>query len=215
MKGYRTKRVTSLALLTVTACALVLVLSAAAHAQRIGNPIDIYNARRAAEREEAMRRRELGNVRNATRAKLPVDPRRKQALIAQIREDFNTIQVLNNEMIRAAFTGQELDYASLYEKAGEMKKRANRLRDTIKFPDDQSEEREHTSQENFDEVRLKTSVLVLRNMVKSFVTNPLFQQHAGALDVQLSARANRDLRGIADLSDTIRKNVRRLDKRQE
>jgi len=215
MKGNRTNRVTSLALLTVTACALVLVLSTAAHAQRTGNPIDIYNARRESERIEALRKRELENVRNATRAKMPVDPRRKQALIAQIREDFNTIQVLNNELIRAAFAGQELDYVSLYEKAGEMKKRANRLRDTIKFPNDQSEERGNTIQETFDEIRLKTSVLVLRNMVRSFVTNPLFQQHAGTLDVQLSARANRDLRGIADMSDAIRKNARRLDKRQE
>src|SRR5215217_4228944 len=124
MKGYRTKRVTSLALLTATTCALVLVLSTSANAQRSGNPIEIYNARRESERIEALRKRELENVRNATRAKMPVDPRRKQILIAQIKEDFNTIQVLNNEMVRAAFTGQSLDYDSLYEKAGEMKKRA-------------------------------------------------------------------------------------------
>lgn len=215
MKGYRTKRITSLALLTGTTCALMLLLSTNARAQRSTNPVDVYNAQRAAEREEAMRRRELENVRNATRAKIPLDPRRKQALIAQFKEDFNTIQVLNNEMLRAAFTDQGLDYDSIYEKAGEMKKRANRLRESIKFSDGEGEEKEHRGQETFDEIRLQISVLVLRNLVKSFVTNPLFQQNAGSLDVQLSARANRDLRSIADVSDTIRKNVRRLDKRQE
>jgi hypothetical protein len=214
MKGYRTKRITSLALLTVSACALVLVLSTPASAQR-ANPIDLYNARRNAEREEALRRRELENVRNATRAKVPVDPRRKQAVIAQIKEDFNAIQVLNNEMIRAAFAPDGLDYDSLTEKAGEMRKRANRLRESIKFSDEEGEEREHRNQETFDDVRLKTSVLVLRNMVKSFVTNPLFQQSAGSLDVQLSARATRDLRGITDLSDAIRKNARRLNKNND
>ena len=215
MKGYGTKRITGLALLTLIAGALVLVLPTAARAQRSGNPIEIYNAKREAERIEALRKRELENVRNATRAKMPVDPRRKQALIAQFKEDFNTIQVLNNEMLRAAFTGQALDYDTLYEKAGEMKKRANRLRDSIKFSNGEGEDKEHRSQETFDEVRVKISVLVLRNLVKSFVTNPLFQQSAGSLDVQLTARANRDLRSIADVSDTIRKTVRRLDKRQE
>ena len=214
MKGYRTKRVAGLALPTVIACTLLLTLSTAANAQR-GNPIDIYNAQRAAEREEKLRQRELENVRNATRAKLPVDPRRKQALIAQIKEDFNSIQVLNNEMIRTAFATEGLDYDGLSEKAAEMKKRANRLRESIKFSEGDGEEREHRSQETFDDIRLKTSVLVLRNLVRSFVTNPLFQQNAGALDVQLSARASRDLRGIADLSDAIRKNARRLDKKQE
>lgn len=215
MKGYRTKRITSLGLLMGMTCALMLVLSTTANAQRTGNPIEVFNSRRNAEREEAMRRRELENVRNATRAKMPVDTRRRQVLIAQIKEDFNTIQVLNNEMLRAAFTGQAMDYDSLFEKAGEMKKRANRLRESIKFSEDDGEEKEHRSQEIFDDIRMKTSVLVLRNLVRSFVTNPLFQQNAGALDVQLSARANRDLRSIADVSDAIRKNARRLDKKQE
>jgi hypothetical protein len=215
MKGYRTKRITGFALLTIAACALVLVLPAVARAQNTGNPIEIYNARREAERIEALRKRELENIRNATRAKMPVDPRRKQALVAQVKEDFNAIQVLNNEMIRAAFAAEGLDYDSLYEKAGEMKKRANRLRETIRFPEDEGEYREHRSEGTFDDVRLKTSVLVLRNLVKSFVTNPLFKQSAGTLDVQLSARVNRDLRGIAALSDAIRKTARRLDKRQE
>ena len=214
MKGYRTKRTTGLALLTITACALVLVMSKAAHAQRpAGNPIEIYNARRESERVEALRKRELENVRNATRAKATVDPRRKNALVARVREDFNTIQVLNNEMVRVAFAAEGLDYDSLYEKAGEMRKRANRLRETIKFPDNEGEERDIRGEDDFDDVRLKTSVLVLRNLVRSFVTNPLFQQNSGTLDVQLSARANRDLRGIAVLSDAIRRNARRLDRK--
>lgn len=213
MKGYRTKRITGLALLTVAACALVLALPAAAHAQRSANPIEVYNARREADRIEALRKRELENIRNSTRAKIPLDPRRKQALVAQVREDFNAIQVLNNEMIRAAFATEGLDYDSLYEKAGEMKKRANRLRETIRFPEDAGEYTEHRSEGAVDDVRLKTSILVLRNLVRSFVTNPLFKQSAATLDVQLSAKANRDLRGIAALSDAIRRNARRLFKR--
>ena len=214
MKGSRTKRITALALLTVTAFVLVLVLSPSAQAQR-GNPIEIFNARREAERIEALRRRELENVRNATRAKIPVDPRRKQALIAQIREDFNAIQVLNNEMLRAAFVAGSPEYASLHDKAGEMKKRAGRLRDYIKLSETEDEARDHRSQESFDDIRLKTSVLVLRNLVRNFVTNPIFHQSAGTLDVQLSSRASRDLRGIVEQCDLIRKNARRLDRRQE
>ena len=216
MNGYRTKRAASLALLPAAAFTLLLVLPADAHAQR-ANPIEVYNARRAARSEELRRRRELENVGAEARGTHPAAtaPRPTNAQIAQVKEDFNTIQVLNNEMVRATFSGQAPDYGFLYEKSGEMKKRANRLKESIKFTESEGEEKTRLDDGPYDESRMKISVLVLRNLVKSFVTNPIFQESTGALDVNLAAKASRDLRHITDLSDAIRKNAKRLDKKHD
>jgi hypothetical protein len=216
MKGYRTKRAAGLALLPAAAFALLLVLPAAAEAQR-PNPIEVYNARRAARGEELRRRRELENVSAEARGARPsaAAPRPTREQIEQVKEDFNTIQVLNNEMVRATFSGQTPDYGSLYGKAGEMKKRANRLKESIKFTESEGAEKSRLDDGPYDEARMRISVLALRNLVKSFVTNPLFRESAGALDVNLAAKASRDLRGIADLSDAIRKNAKRLDKKND
>jgi hypothetical protein len=216
MKGYRTKRAAGLALLPAAAFTLLLVLPAAADAQR-ADPIQVYNARRAARSDELRRRRELENVGAEARGTRPgsTAPRPTDAQIAQVKEDFNTIQVLNNEMVRATFSGQGPDYGFLYEKAGEMKKRANRLKESIKFTESAGEEKSRRDEGPYDEARMRISVLVLRNLVKSFVTNPLFQESGGALDVNLAAKASHDLRSIADLSDAIRKNAKRLDKKND
>lgn len=216
MKGYRTKRAAGLVLVPVAAFTLLLALPTAANAQR-PNPIDVYNARRAARSDELRRRRELENVNAEARGTrtAAATPRPTREQIAQVKEDFNTIQVLNNEMVRATFSGQVPDYGFLYGKAGEMKKRANRLKESIKFTESEGEEKSRLDDVPYDESRMKISVLVLRNLVKSFVTNPLFQESTGALDVNLAAKASRDLRHIADLSDAIRKNAKRLDKKND
>jgi hypothetical protein len=216
MKGYRTERAAGLALLPAAAFTLLLMLPAAAHAQR-PSPMEVYNARRAARSDELRRRRELENVGAEARGTHPgaTAPRPTDAQIARVKEDFNTIQVLNNEMVRATFSGQSPDYGFLSEKAGEMKKRANRLKESIKFTESEAEEKSRLDDGPYDESRVKISVLVLRNLVKSFVTNPLFQEGGGALDVNLAAKASRDLRHIADLSDAIRKNAKRLDKKSD
>jgi hypothetical protein len=216
MKGYRTKRAVSLALLPAAALTLLLVLPAAANAQR-PSPMEVYNAKRAARNDELRRRRELENVGAEARGTRPgaAAPRPTREQIERVKEDFNTIQVLNNEMVRATFSGQAPDYGFLHEKAGEMKKRALRLKESIKFTESEDEEKSRLDDLPYDESRMRISVLVLRNLVKSFVTNPLFQENTGALDVNLAAKASRDLRHIADLSDAIRKNAKRLDKKND
>ena len=91
MKVYRAKRVMSLVALTATTCAFVLVLTAPAQAQR-GNPIDIYNAERARQREEDEHRRRLEHIKDEGFKKPAVtDPRLRAALMMQIKEDFTQI----------------------------------------------------------------------------------------------------------------------------
>lgn len=190
---------------------LILLSVSTAYAQRGPSPVDIFNANRERERREDEYRRSLEHLKDGDRKPPVTDPRRKQSLVAQIKEDFNLIQVLNNEMIRVAFSEQSLDFESLSDKAADIKKRATRLKGTIKLPPPKEEKKSLENQESSSPEQLKASLLLLRKTIGGFVNNPFFQ-HPGVVDVQLSAQASRDLQDIIELSEVIRKSAKRLDK---
>lgn len=210
MKADQKKQVTYFVVLMAMAGALVLVLPSSLQAQQ-RNPVDVFNAERARQRAEAEVRRALEDIRENSKKKPATDQRQRLALIAQIKEDFNLIQVLNNEMIRTAFTDRTMDYDILSEKASDIKRRATRLKSSIKFYDDKEERKSLRIQDAADDKQLKATLVVLRQLIGRFVNSPVFR-NPGVLDIQSSAKANRDLQDIIELSDNIRKNARKLDK---
>jgi hypothetical protein len=131
--------------------------------------------------------------------------------MAQIKEDFHRIQVVNNEMLRTAFKARVPDYDSLSEKAADIKRRASRLKATIKLPPPRAE-RKQKLQEIVDDKGLKAALVELRDLIGSFVNNPYFQKKPGVIDVQLSDKASSDLRDIIEVCDIIKRNARRLEK---
>lgn len=190
---------------------LILLGVSTAYAQRGPSPVDVFNANRERERREDEYRRSLDHIKEGDRKPPVTDPRRKQALVEQIKEDFNLIQVLNNEMIRAAFSDQALNFETLSDKAADIKKRATRLKATIRLPPPKEEKKSLEDQERDGLEQLKASLLLLRKSIGGFVNNPFFQ-HPGVVDVQQSAQASRDLQVIIELSDAIRKSAKKLDK---
>lgn len=210
MKAYRAKRAMSLVALIATMGLFVLALTTTTQAQQ-RNPIDVFNAERARQREEEEHRRRFEHIKDEGFKKpAVVDPRLKQALLAQIKEDFGLIQVLNNEMIRVAFADQ-LDYEILAAKASDLKRRAARLRDSIRFYELKDEKKSQTYQDAVNTTQLKQSLLTLRRLINRFVNSPLFQK-PGVIDVQQSVQTSRDLRDIIELSDIIKRSAKKLDK---
>jgi hypothetical protein len=210
MKTYLRERSLSLVVLMATTGVLLLVLTPALQAQQ-RSPIEVYNENRARARDEAERARDLDRVIEARRRPAIAAQRPSPALMMQIKEDFNVIQLAYNEMVRLASTDQGLNYKSLSEKAGEITKRATRFRDNINLSQLKDEKKIQKNQNAEDGEQLKASLLMLRDSISRFVNNPLFK-NLGAIDVKLSDKASRDLRDIIELSDNIRKNAKRLDK---
>lgn len=209
MKAYRAKRAMSLVAVMATTGLFVLALATETQAQR--NPVDVFNAERARQREEDEHRRRFEHIKDEGFKKpAVVDPRLKQALLAQIKEDFSLIQVLNNEMIRVAFADQ-LDYELLAGKAADLKRRATRLRESIRFYELKDEKKNQTYQDASNTTQLKQSLLTLRRLINRFVNSPFFQK-PGVMDVQQSAQTSRDLRDIIELSDIIKRSSKKLDK---
>jgi hypothetical protein len=211
MKVYLRKRVINFVALAATTGALVLTLAASAQAQR-GNPVEVFNRERARIREEDEHRRRLEHIRDEGFKKPAVtDPRLKLALLSQIKEDFALIQVLNNEMIRLAFVEKATDYETIAEKAADVKKRASRLRGSIRFDELKDEKKRTNYQEAGDLKQLKISLILLRQLINRFVNSPMFQ-NPGVIDAQRSTQTSRDIRDIVEISEIIRKGAKKLDK---
>jgi hypothetical protein len=70
-------------------------------------------------------------------------------------------------------------------------------------------EKPQKKQNGIAEVKLERSLTLLCSHISNFVTNPLFET-SGALDVELSIKASRDLNEIIELSDHLKKKTGKL-----
>lgn len=166
---------------------------------------EMSREREARQREEL--RRGLGRSR-ARAANL----RYVQAVIAQVKQDFERIQIARNEIVRTI--GNGLDYRFVSEVTGEIRKRASRLEENLALPDAEDDEKRVVTQGELNEDQIRVALLVLCDRIESFVKNPLFET-PGVIDVQHSTKASSDLDSILKLSGSVRKSAERLKKIQQ
>jgi hypothetical protein len=162
-----------------------------------------------AERDLANRQWELRHVGKIEREVLRTQPQRISLL--QVREDYRRIQVINNEMLYAAGSGQALNYKSIADAMSDLKKRAARLKQVLMLPeavDDDKGQRKPLSQ---DDRELKQLLRSLDELIVTVITNPVFKNF-GVVDVQQTAKARHDLEEIVQLSGVIKKSAERLSK---
>lgn len=200
------------------AAALMTLLATPTPAQQQGRPVYVPPAleRREAEmaREREIRQREELRRSLGKRPVRAANLRYVQAVIAQVKQDFERIQVARNEIVRAASNGQALDYKFVSEVTGEIKKRASRLEGNLALPDPEADEKSRNNGGELNEVQIQAALLTLCNRIESFVKSPLFET-PGVIDVQHSAKASGDLKSILDLSDSLKKSAERLKKGHE
>ena len=132
------------------------------------------------------------------------------ATVSQVRQDFERIQALYNELVRAMTSNQKLDYKFVSDATTEIKKCSNRLKSHLALPAPEDDIKRKKQDEAAGDERMQTVLLLLINHIRSFVTNPLFES-SGVIDVKLSTRASQDLQKIIELSDHIRKRAEKLD----
>ena len=173
----------------------------------------------AAARREALLAREadlnnreliLRRLRDEAKAKKPAELELKLAL-AQIKEDFERIQIVNNTMMRAVSIGEALDYKQISEVAEEINKRAKRLKTNLVILDLEDGKKVQRPQVATDGEQVRTLLLMLNHLIKSFVTSPLFQ-NLKVTDVRQLAKARQDLADIIELSHSVRKSAEKLKK---
>jgi hypothetical protein len=148
------------------------------------------------EMERELLYKELEEVGSPARKKEVKD---QQLVFAQMSEDFTRIQVVNNDLVRAASSEQALDFRSVAKSAAEVRKRAQRLKVNMALPETDKPAEIPRLDAGADEALLKSSILTLGKLIAGFAHNPIFKQ-PNVVDAQLSARARRDLEAILQFS---------------
>ena len=135
---------------------------------------------------------------------------RRDAVQRQMNEDLERIQTLNASLV-SAFAPGTPDYTRISEDSAELKKRAIRLKNNLALPPVSKEQKEEKQKSKVESDQLQTLVPELNELVKSFVANPLFNK-GSSVDYQLLAKARRDLDGIQELGEKIRKAADKIGK---
>lgn len=133
------------------------------------------------------------------------------ATVSQVRQDFERIQAIYNEFVRALASNKPLDYKFVSDATSEIKKCSNRLKSNLALPSSESNEESQKRQDDASDEQIQTVLLLLTTRIRSFITNPLFAS-SGAIDIKLSTIASQDLKKIIELSDIIRKRADKLNK---
>jgi hypothetical protein len=206
------------------ACVLTLMLAADAFSQRRGGGNltppsssdpgvqSTVNRLDMSEREFLMRNRQQGGSN-----RLVLESQQK-LLYAQIKEDFERIQVVNRELVGTISAGAATDYKRVAAQAAEIRKRAARLKANLALPEFENEskqgERSSAASAATDSSQpgLNKSIIMLDHAIESFVYSPLFKHGPDVLYTEHVAKASRDLNRIIEASEQVRKRVGQLDK---
>jgi hypothetical protein len=177
--------------LLVTVCGVFICTAATtAHAQ--AGPQQI----RTGERENSARENE---------AMAPTRKRDAKEVLAEVNEDLIQLKGLNESVsTHAAATSQTLNYNSIVVNVTEIKKRSSRLKTNLALPQD--EKNKSPDFKDAEKGELQPGLAALNKLLDSFLHNPIFSD-AGGIDMQLAAKARRDLEDIIALSDKLRKNA--------
>ena len=134
---------------------------------------------------------------------------RRRNLFPQINDDFQRIQVIHNEVVRMLQPDKNLDYDRLADLTDDMKKRSTRLRENLSLPEADESKEKPAHSEVIDESHMKKNIVVLHDLVVSFVANPIFK-NLGVVDAKIIDSATENLENIIDISDEIKREAKIL-----
>jgi NAD(P)-dependent dehydrogenase (short-subunit alcohol dehydrogenase family) len=139
------------------------------------------------------------------------DQRGVRAAAEQVRQDFKRIQVLRNNLARHLTSEGPLDYKTIADTAGELNKRANRLRTHLAPQTSGGRDERPRSQIELDGELMRAAIITLCRRIDSFTRNPVFKV-LDVIDVEQSSKAGGDLQGIIRLSARIKEDAERVNK---
>ena len=180
------------------AMSLTLLLSATVTVQ--SQLTGIERIIRERQRVMTTRRIEEGLRRPAERARREEEER---LAFAQIEEDYVRIQIVSKELAEAVSTPGTPDLKLVAKSTSEIGKRAERLLHNLALPE-LTPDVERVKVPAKGQAQLQPSLLMLRRLIDRFVRSPFFRE-VNVIDAQVSTRARRDLEGIIELSDRLKK----------
>ena len=125
----------------------------------------------------------------------------------KIKDDFRTLQSLNNKMMSDAWLHEALDYSSIAQMISKIRGKANDLKEGLSLPE--SDENTPQTPTVTTAREFREELLLLDKTIISFVTNPIFQA-ANTVDINLAKKASADLERVISLSSDLKQNAQKL-----
>lgn len=157
-------------------------------------------------RMQEMNRRELQLSGLGEAKGRPNDPKRSQAMMEQVSEDFQRILTLHNEIVRAIGANRSLSYQFISDATGEIRKRATRLQSSLKLPKPEPTTENRAIGTDRKVMETKDELILLCQQIESFVSNPIIEK-PGTVDAQQLGKVRQDLQSVVEISNTIKKRV--------
>jgi len=158
---------------------------------------------------QEMTRRELQLNNLGGDKRPPNDPKRSQAMMDQVSEDFQRILILHNEIVRALVANRSLSSKFISDATGEIRKRAARLQSSLKLQKPERTTENRVTGTDFEVMQTKDGLLLLCKQIESFVRNPIIDK-PGTVDAQQLGNARKDLQSVVEISEATKKRVDKL-----
>ena len=155
-------------------------------------------------RMQEMTRRELQLNGTGGDNRQPNDPKRSQAMMEQVNEDFQRILTLHNEIVRAIAANRSLSYQFISDATGEIRKRSARLQSSLRLERPEPAAGNRIPGPDLEAAETKDELILLCRQIESFVKNPIIDT-PGTVDAQQLEKARRDLASVVELSSYIKK----------
>ena len=198
---------TRVRLIKASTRACVMLLASIACAIFFAKPIAAQSGGDPAKAQmQDMARREMQLDRIGTDKGRPNDPKRSQAMMNQVSEDFQRILTLHNEIVRALTANRPLSYQFISDATGEIRKRSTRLQSSLKLEKPESATETQKVSTILGATQTNDKLLLLCKQIESFVKNPIIDK-PGTVDAEQLAKARRELQSVVELSEEIKKEV--------
>ena len=153
---------------------------------------------------QEMTRRELQLSKVGADSGQPNDPKRSQAMMDQVSEDFQRILTVHNEIVRAIAADRSLSYEFISNAMGEIRKRSSRLQSSLKLQRPELSEEDRVAVPVLEGLETKDELILICKQIEMFIKNPIIET-PGTVDAQQLEKARRDLDGVVQLSGYIKK----------
>ena len=131
---------------------------------------------------------------------------RRATSFPRIKEDFERIQVINNDVLQRQGTNVQLNYKEVGDAAAEVTKRANRLKANL-FSSTSKGTQKQIELPSENQRDVKWLLNALDHAISGFVHNPMFE-NLRVVDPEDVTNAQRDLEKIIKLSKDVSKRAK-------
>lgn len=170
--------------------------------------------RRSVELERVERDAKKGDRNTSPEAKKAAEDR-LAAKFAEIKTDYEQMQLSQDAVVRAYQTGGKIDYAQISKSAQEVNKSAARLNSNL-FPAEtggkkkEEKKKDKSGKESQPAQSVRDLIVDLDNAIGSFTKSPMFR-NLRVVDAEVSKKAKSELEKIIELSALLTDEARKME----